>query len=112
MLEGRRGGAKCIAPRVQDSVRQNAIMSDIMSANRITIRIPQKLGRQLKKRADLKGQTESEVVREALESYLKQNSGQSAYDIAKRLGIIGSLKGGPKDLSTNPKYFEGFGEDK
>lgn len=87
-------------------------MSDIMTTNRITVRIPQKLEKQLKKRADLKGQTESEVVREALESYLQQNSGQSAYDIAKRLGVIGSFKGGPKDLSTNPKYFEGFGKDK
>jgi len=27
----------------------------------------------------------------------------------KRLGLIGSVKG-PSDLSTNPKYMEGFGE--
>lgn len=83
-----------------------------MATDRITIRIPGSLGKRLRKRADLKGQTESEVVREALESYLQQSSGQSAYEIAERLGLIGSFKGGPKDLSTNPKYFEGFGEDR
>ncbi len=85
-------------------------MSD-MATNRITIRIPEDLGKQLKKRADLKGQSESEIVREALENYLQGRSGESTYDIAKRLGIIGCAKGAPADLSTNPKYFEGFGKD-
>jgi len=36
---------------------------------------------------------------------------ESAYDIAKRLGIIGSAKGLPADLSTNPEHMEGFGRD-
>ena len=31
----------------------------------------------------------------------------SAYDLAK--DVVGSLDG-PEDLSTNPKYMEGFGE--
>jgi Arc/MetJ-type ribon-helix-helix transcriptional regulator len=88
-----------------------AIMSD-MAMNRITIRIPEHLGKQLKKRADLKGQSESEIVREALENYLKKGPGETAYDMAKRLGVIGRFKGLPKDLSTNPRYFEGFGKDR
>jgi predicted DNA-binding protein len=92
------------------SVRQNDIMSD-MATNRITIRIPEALEKKLRKRAHLNGQSESEIVREALENYLQQSSGESAYDIAKRLGVIGRFKGLPKDLSTNPKYFEGFGKD-
>jgi metal-responsive CopG/Arc/MetJ family transcriptional regulator len=83
-----------------------------MATNRITIRIPESIGKQLKKRAGLKGQSESEIVREALETYLQQNSGQSAYETAKRLGVIGRFKGGPKDLSTNPRYFEDFGKDR
>jgi metal-responsive CopG/Arc/MetJ family transcriptional regulator len=86
-------------------------MSD-MATNRITIRIPEHLGKQLKKQADIKGQSESEIVREALENYLQRSSGESAYDIAKRLGVIGRFKGLPKDLSTNPRYFEGLGKDK
>lgn len=28
----------------------------------------------------------------------------------RELGFLGSLKAAPKDLSTNPKYMEGFGE--
>ena len=95
---------------VPTHVRQNDKMSD-MATNRITIRIPAGLGKQLKRRATLRGQSESEVVREALENYLQRSSGESAYDIAKRLGAIGRFKGLPKDLSTNPKYFEGFAKD-
>lgn len=37
--------------------------------------------------------------------------GESAYDVAKRLGLIGMSDDGPPDLSTNPKYMEGFGDD-
>ncbi|HEY4233070.1 MAG TPA: hypothetical protein VGM76_06575 [Lacipirellulaceae bacterium] len=35
---------------------------------------------------------------------------ESAYDSLARSGFIGCIKGGPPDLSTNPKYMEGFGE--
>ncbi len=33
----------------------------------------------------------------------------SLYEAAKKLGIVGILKDGPVDLSTNPKHMEGFG---
>ena len=36
---------------------------------------------------------------------------ETCLDIAKRLGILGSAKGLPADLSTNPKHMEGFGRD-
>lgn len=35
--------------------------------------------------------------------------GENAFDLARRLGIVGSAKGLPRDLSTNPKHIEGFG---
>jgi len=35
---------------------------------------------------------------------------RSAHKLAERLGIIGSVKGGPADLSTNRKHFDGFGK--
>jgi hypothetical protein len=38
------------------------------------------------------------------------NGQESVYDAMVRLGLLGCLKGGPRDLSTNPKYMEGFGE--
>jgi hypothetical protein len=34
----------------------------------------------------------------------------SAYELAEHLGIIGSVKDGPTDLSANRKHFDGFGE--
>ena len=84
-------------------------MSD-MSSQRITIRIPLSLGKRLKRQADVKGLPESEIVREALESYLRQAAGQSAYELARQAGLIGRLKDAPRDLSTNPRHFKGFGE--
>jgi predicted DNA-binding antitoxin AbrB/MazE fold protein len=35
---------------------------------------------------------------------------ETLYDILSKDGWIGSLKDAPPDLSTNPKYMEGFGE--
>lgn len=37
-------------------------------------------------------------------------AGESFYDVASRLGLIGSIKGTPPDLSTNKLYMEGFGQ--
>ena len=36
---------------------------------------------------------------------------KSAYDVAMELGLIGSAKNTPPDLSSNPKHMEGFGRD-
>jgi len=84
-------------------------MSD-MSSHRITIRIPETLGERLRKRSRIKGQTESDLVREALENYLGQSAKErSAYELAQEAGLIGSVKRAPKDLSTNRRHFEGFG---
>ena len=35
---------------------------------------------------------------------------KSIYDVMLEDGLIGILKDTPPDLSTNPKYMEGFGE--
>jgi len=85
-------------------------MSD-MSSHRITIRIPQHLQRRLRSRSRLSGRPESELVREALETHFGQApEARSAFDLAQEAGLIGSVKRAPKDLSTNPHYFEGFGK--
>jgi predicted DNA-binding protein len=86
-------------------------MSD-MSSDRITIRVPQALGQRLRSRSRLKGQAESELVREALESYLGQPSGErSSYELAEEAGLIGCVRRAPKDLSTDARHFEGFGKE-
>ena len=85
-----------------------------MADHRISVRIPEHLGQRLRQRSQMRGTPESELVRQALESYLTQQTGrESAYDAAMAAGVIGCAKssGMPKDLSTNPKHFEGFGEE-
>jgi hypothetical protein len=37
-------------------------------------------------------------------------SGESALDALSRHGLVGCILGGPPDVSTNPKYMEGFGQ--
>ena len=84
-----------------------------MPDHRISVRVPERLGKRLRQRSELQGVPESELVREALDTYLNTpQKPQTAYDAALALGIIGCIKGLPSDLSTNPKYMEGFGESR
>jgi len=87
-------------------------MSD-MASNRITVRIPEELTSRLRSHSHARGTTESELVREALESYLGRSGAQpSAYEQATRAGIIGVEKNAPRDLSTDRRHFKGFGKSK
>ena len=93
-----------------------AKMSDMASA-RITIRLPETLGQRLRHRSRIKGQPESELVREALETYLAQpTEARPAYELAEAAGLIGCIGRGPKspptDLSSSPRHLEGFGKSK
>jgi hypothetical protein len=64
------------------------------------------------------GKPPEEVLSDALRQYQsvakdepsKPLSGESLFDKLNKKGLIGCLSGGPPDLSTNPKYMEGFGE--
>ena len=87
-------------------------MSDVAS-NRITIRVSETLTARLRSRSRAKGTTESELVREALETYLGRSAGErSAYTLAEEAGIVGAVRNAPKDLSANRRYFKGFGKGK
>jgi len=85
-------------------------MSD-MASNRITVRLPEALTSRLRSRSRSKGQTESKLVREALEQYLCEK-GDSAYDFAEEAGIIGVVETAPKGLSTKRQHFKDFGKGK
>jgi hypothetical protein len=37
-------------------------------------------------------------------------NGETVYEAMVRLGLLGSVKDGPADLSTNTRYMEGFGQ--
>jgi hypothetical protein len=65
----------------------------------------------------MKGQPESALVREALETYLGQSAEpRPAYELAEEAGLIGLIgrghKAPAKDRSTARRHFEGFGNSK
>jgi predicted DNA-binding protein len=84
-----------------------------VASQRISVRVPGGIARRLKERSRATGTRESQVVREALEQYLSQNGKEeTAYDLLRRAGLIGCVRNAPKDLSTNKRYFKGFGKSK
>ncbi len=81
-----------------------------MATDRMSIHINPKLRRKLREEASANGKRESDIVREALEDYFKARSTrETCYEVALRTGIIGIVKDAPPDVSTNRKYFKGFG---
>jgi hypothetical protein len=84
-----------------------------LASDRITIRIPKILGKQLHGRSRESGKTPSTIVRVALEAYLNAGgSSASAFDMAAAAGLIGCASDLSKDLSTNRRHMEGFGKRK
>jgi len=82
-----------------------------MPDSRVTVRLSGELKSALDAAASTTGRSPSEIVRVALTHHLrKRPSRRTCLDVAKGLGVIGIAKDLPPDLSTNPKYFEGFGE--
>ena len=85
--------------------------TEAMKEYRISVRLNSALRRRLEATAIRTGKPESSLVREALERQLSRSeAGETAYDLALRAGLIGAVKGGSRDLSTNPRHFDGFGE--
>jgi metal-responsive CopG/Arc/MetJ family transcriptional regulator len=77
----------------------------------MSLKLTEGLLRKLERTARERGQSKSAVVRAALEQFL--NGARAAQRPMSALELAGDLVGcceGPGDLSTNPKYMEGFGE--
>jgi predicted DNA-binding protein len=84
-----------------------------VASQRISVRVPGGIARRLKERSRATGTRESQVVREALEQYLSQSrKEETTYDLLLGAGLIGCVRDAPKDLSTNKRYFKGFGKSK
>ena len=73
----------------------------------LTLRIDASLDRWLTEEAKRLGRTKSALVREAL---LRQRNGARPLSVHDRMKEVCGIIKGPRDLSTNPKYLEGFGE--
>ncbi len=73
----------------------------------ISLKLPNELSLKLERAAKKRSQSKSELVRAALETFLNGDQPLSALDLAGDL--VGCFEG-PGDLSTNPKYMEGYGK--
>lgn len=87
-----------------------------MNSYRLSLRIPYNLEESLANIAEASDQPISEIVRDALQQFvaskkrLKKNKPENCFEAFQKAGLIGCIKKAPNDLSTNKKYFKGFGE--
>lgn len=79
--------------------------------NTLTVKIPSELERTLDMLAARTHQTRSELVRQALQSFVQAHEAQG--DTASLLDampdLVGCFSGGPADLSVNPAHLSEFG---
>lgn len=78
---------------------------------RINVRVEGPVKQRLEADAKQKGTTPSAIVRQLIEEHYGQPVAENCLQLAERLGILGSIKGLPADLTTNPDHMEGFGRD-
>jgi hypothetical protein len=77
---------------------------------RINVRVESRLKKELEAEAREKGVRPSDIVRQVLEQHLRGRTAKpNALELAERLGILGSARGLPADLSTNREHMKGFG---
>ncbi len=78
-----------------------------------TVEVPDELFRRVKAEAALRGRPMKDLIEEGLrlvlEKSVKSGKGPTVGELMK--DYIGIVDSGVTDLSTNPKYMEGFGED-
>lgn len=76
----------------------------------LTVKLPDALAAKLEALVRRRGQSRSEIVRDAIERFVDEGPEAGK---GSALDLVRDLKGvvkGPKDLSTNPKYMKGYGE--
>jgi len=75
----------------------------------VSLKLPRTLRMKLNRAAKLLGQSKSQIVRTALEQFLNGTAVPPGSLLEAVQPWIGCVEG-PGDLSTNPKYMEGFGK--
>jgi hypothetical protein len=81
-----------------------------MQTETLAIRLSKAERTAIKKRARQDKLSQGDLVRRALRAYgvtPEPEKAKTGYDVIRHL--IGSCKGGPSDLATNPKHLEDFG---
>ncbi len=99
-----------MAPRLARTPTRE-LSDKVKNDYRITVRLSGELRQRLKDAA-------IEVAHGSPKSFEKQSSSSSrpkttkslAYERAKKAGLIGVVHGACRDLRTNPKHLDGFGD--
>jgi hypothetical protein len=80
-----------------------------MQTETLSLRISKAESRALRERARREGVSQGSLVRRALRAYgiTPGAEGKSGYDVIK--DVIGRNRGGPADLSTNPRHLDDYG---
>ncbi|MEK7402467.1 MAG: ribbon-helix-helix protein, CopG family [Gemmatimonadota bacterium] len=77
----------------------------------MSFKLPKELDQMLTRVARRRGVSRAAVLRDALERYRAAGFATHGSLLELAGDLVGRFKGGPKDVSTNPKYMEGFGEE-
>ena len=76
----------------------------------VVVRLPKLLNARLKGLAKRRRSSKSAVIRDLLETHPSTRAASRKPMLMELAGdLIGSIKGGPTDVSTNKKYMEGYG---
>ena len=71
----------------------------------LTVRLDPELERKFESVCERQRRTKSEVVSELVRDFVMRYPQKSAYEVADALGIIGCVKGGPRDLAQNARKY-------
>ena len=74
----------------------------------ITVKVPPELAAKVVRLAKARRVSRSQLVRDAIENLGEEWPPDSVGNVAGHL--FGSVKKGPRDASTNPKYLKGIGQ--
>lgn len=73
----------------------------------MSIKLPRALSAKVSRLAKRRNVSRTEIVRDALEVYAASEGAAPGSAVSD---LKGCLKGLPRDLSTNPRYLEGYGK--
>lgn len=73
----------------------------------MSIKLPRALSARIARLAKRRNVSRTEIVRDALEAYTQANQAPAGASVSD---LKGCLKNLPRDLSSNPRHLEGYGE--
>jgi len=76
----------------------------------LSVKLPEPLAKWLAGEAKQTRCSRSEIVREALELKRNGHAKKTRVTMAEAMADLRGTISGPRDLSTNPKYFDDFGK--